>query len=154
MKTAAERLQFVIRFAQMDLDTLRPGDWLNLLDDLMAFLGMGAEGFSLTEAGEIMWRVIEPPHPDIFPEFAFRELQAEIDGILQALLDDRRSEHAGRETPVTRICTAYVIHSADAGAPRPGSNVLTILGATRDVCLHILLHLLSQERTHQILRCP
>jgi hypothetical protein len=42
--TTTDRLTFAIRFAQMELDTLRPGDWLNLRSDIGAFLGCGSLG--------------------------------------------------------------------------------------------------------------
>src|SRR5262245_9598072 len=42
MQTADDRLTFAVRFAQMDLDHLRAGDWLNLRDDADTFLGLKA----------------------------------------------------------------------------------------------------------------
>lgn len=38
MKSNEERLHFVIRFAEMKLDLLREGDWLNLKEDILDFL--------------------------------------------------------------------------------------------------------------------
>ncbi len=38
MKSNEERLYFVIRFAEMQLDLLREGDWLNLTEDILDFL--------------------------------------------------------------------------------------------------------------------
>src|SRR5262249_5681598 len=35
--TSDERLAFIVRFANLDLTALRPGDWMNLQDDLRAF---------------------------------------------------------------------------------------------------------------------
>ena len=40
MDTAAECLQFAVRFAQMDLDSLGVRDWRSLRADLTAFLGI------------------------------------------------------------------------------------------------------------------
>jgi hypothetical protein len=34
-----DRLGFLVRLARMDLGALRPGDWLNLQEDVVAFLG-------------------------------------------------------------------------------------------------------------------
>jgi hypothetical protein len=38
MLFAAERLKFAVQFAPLDLDRLRPGDWMNLRDDLGQFI--------------------------------------------------------------------------------------------------------------------
>jgi hypothetical protein len=46
MKSNEERLHFVLRFAEMKLDLLREGDWLNLKEDIMGFLGW----FSMRQA--------------------------------------------------------------------------------------------------------
>jgi len=39
MKSDEERISFVLRFMQTDLNGLREGDWLNLREDVMTFLG-------------------------------------------------------------------------------------------------------------------
>lgn len=39
MKSDEARINFVLRFVQTSLGELRPGDWLNLEDDMLAFLG-------------------------------------------------------------------------------------------------------------------
>ena len=41
---AGERVEFAVRFAAMDLETLRPGDKLNLQDDLREFFGHPRNG--------------------------------------------------------------------------------------------------------------
>ena len=38
MKTAEDRLRFAVEFSQIDLSNLRPGDLLNLRDDLCLFV--------------------------------------------------------------------------------------------------------------------
>jgi len=38
--TRQERIQFAVRFARMNLSLNRPGDWLNLRDDLKRFLAL------------------------------------------------------------------------------------------------------------------
>ena len=154
MSTPAQRLQFLVEFAQMDLATLRPGDWLNLRDDLMSFLGMGMEGFARTDTAAIIGDVTQPPFPDSFPEASFRSLQAEIAAILRAMLDDRGGEQTHAHPGTTPIAIEYVLRSADSGAPHPWYNAVYVLGATRDVCLHIFFHLLAHVRTTMILRCP
>lgn len=38
MTTARQRFQFVVKFAALDLERFRPGDWLNLAWELRDFL--------------------------------------------------------------------------------------------------------------------
>jgi hypothetical protein len=39
MKSDRETIEWMLRFAQLDLDSLRAGDWLNLREDLQILLG-------------------------------------------------------------------------------------------------------------------
>ena len=149
MQTVAERLQFIIRFAQMDLDALRPGDWLNLRDDLTAFLSMAGPS-----AG-IVIPYVYPPGPQDFPEAGFRALQAAVLDVLRCLLDNR----AGISDAIPiRIHAFYILVGAPSpplpGEPPMDHNVLGMTGTTWDCCMLVLLHLLARERTNQIVRCP
>src|SRR2546421_7825825 len=91
METTAERVQFVIRFAQTDLDTLRPGDWLNLRDDLKTFLGCNpAQRGTLADRGGILAFPLQHPLPDEFSEDDFRALQKEANVILQSQVHEGR----------------------------------------------------------------
>ncbi|HEV8642369.1 MAG TPA: hypothetical protein VGV13_14835 [Methylomirabilota bacterium] len=69
MKTLRERLEWAIRFAERDLDRFRPGDWLNLRDDLTAFL-------------EAKGAPIPFPSPKELPESALRDLQEDVRALL------------------------------------------------------------------------
>src|SRR5215471_1040577 len=86
MSTAAERLQFVIRFAQMDLDALRPGDWLNLRDDFLTFFGRRGQREPLAGRGGILTSPLDHPLPEEYSEENFRALQAEVHHILSCLV--------------------------------------------------------------------
>ena len=54
MKDDQERIRFVIRFTEMDLSRLRPGDILNLRDDLAAFLGPGFREVQALSSEELL----------------------------------------------------------------------------------------------------
>src|SRR5919202_5707434 len=103
MATAAERLQFVIRFVQLDLDALRPGDWLNLRDDLMAFM---LSGWTMQRVAHPPRRGTQPPSdsgviaipqggvktpPDADTKVLITALQTETRDVLRQLLDSRVS---------------------------------------------------------------
>src|SRR6516225_12304326 len=91
-RTAAQRLsrvnrlQFVVTFVRLNLATLRPGDWLNLCDDLMAFLtgfrrapdaGPGQDACVFAH-GDVLAHPSDPPTSDAFTPEVFAELQAEV----------------------------------------------------------------------------
>src|SRR2546428_4319884 len=95
METDAEQLQFVIRFAQMDLDTLRPSGWLKLREDLHAFIWGKLYGLDLSVdywpmAGGDVFLNADPPYPREYPEDAFRVLQEETRYILHSMIMDLR----------------------------------------------------------------
>jgi len=144
--TARERVEFAIRFAQMDLDTLRPGDWLNLRDDFALFLVCKAgQRRPLAQRGEIMTMPLAHPLPSEFSEDDFRALQMEVRVIVQSLV------HEGLlSAPMTEIHGYFFLFRPSTG----DWSVLTAQGATRDMCLVTLLFLLNQESLDRIRRCP
>src|SRR5262245_57344365 len=85
MNTEAERLQFVIRFAEMNLESLRQGDWMNLRDDLCAFFA------DMSEHPIILFPML-PPLPQHFPEEDFRNLQADVRYIINNLVGVRDND--------------------------------------------------------------
>jgi hypothetical protein len=82
--TAEERLRFVVRFEQMDLDTLRPGDWLNLLDDFLAFF------LAVSSPHRVMphvWLEGVPsgnPSDELWSRQDFRALQQDVRTLLRS----------------------------------------------------------------------
>src|SRR5262245_52193143 len=88
--TASERLQFAIRFAfRTDLNNLRPGDLLNLRDDLAIFLGCkSGQSDTLRGKGGIVATPLAHPLPAEFSEADFRSLQEEVGQILQGLVHE------------------------------------------------------------------
>ena len=150
MKTAAERLQFVVKFAQMPLDDLRPGDWLSLQDALLEFLHAKPGQAYTAESGDVLAILPEPVFPQ--PEEALRTLQAEVRTILEQLVDTRAPWVKGIQTwtPIHVQC-ALVSFSA---VKQVSGNVLTVEGPLTDVFLLTLLLLLIREPTDRLLRCP
>jgi hypothetical protein len=143
MNTAEDRLRFVVEFASMDLDRLRPGDWMNLKDDLQAFLCLDQV-------------VVEGRRPQDFSPDEFRALQQEVQQVLRELVQHREpSGHwplANHTTPF-RVQVAYQVTPLDR-LGRPGRNMLGVRGPTREVFLVVLSHLLWQEATERIVQCP
>jgi len=74
METAQDRLKFAVEFAEKDLRTLRPGDLLNMRDDLMAFL-LGTS--TIKEKGGILAMPLKPPFPQDYEVEDFEQLQLE-----------------------------------------------------------------------------
>ena len=157
MKIDAERLQFVIRFAQMDLDTLRPWAWLKLRDDLGAFLTgslYGQEYYAddTPIGGDVEVRPMEPPYPDEYPEDAFRELQEETRHILQTMVVHPRAERSVW-APIS-IQAQLAAPRLDGLIPAIGQHLLIAEGTTRDMFLLLVFLLLARGSTARILRCP
>jgi CGNR zinc finger len=166
--TREDRLRFVVRFAQMDLATLRAGDWLNLREDFVDFLQMTPGKWyssqpmqSLVpdadaEDGTDMWQplislgmhsIIEdgdvPPHA--FAEDDFRALQEDVRGLLRALT--HRTLLHGPKT---------WSHPVDisAQAEPSGEYGLFVKSTTHRLFLLHLIILLLQEPGDRIRRCP
>ena len=160
MNSARDRLQFAVRFAQRNLDQLRPGDWMNLRDDLELFLGnrLGV-GYSPVDLGGIAAAQIGEPKPQNFSREDFQKLQGEARLILNGLLNLREGHRTALRTGIgtargprgTRIDAQYRI------TINPSNDryaMLWVEGSTSDVFLLILFHLLSREPSDRIYRCP
>ena len=157
--TDTERLQFLIRFAQLDLDALRPGDWLNLRDDLGGFLTGSVYGRYYADladyepmGGDIEIRPFDPPSPLEYPEEAFRDLQKETLHILESMVLEAR---AGRGTwaPIP-VQIRFAAPSLDGLVPVAGQHLLIAEGSTRDAFLLRVFTLLLRHPTNRIRRCP
>jgi hypothetical protein len=152
MMTDTERLQFVIRFAQMDLDTLRPGDWLNLKDDVGWFLTGSVFGHNYPDdepvGGDMEIRPLDPPYLEDYPQEAFRVLQEETLHILKYMIIER-----GAWAPIP-IQIRLAAPSLDGLIPVTGQHLLIAEGPTRDAFLLRMLMLMARHPTNRIRRCP
>jgi hypothetical protein len=144
MLPAEEQLRFVVRFAGLDLNHLRPGDWLNLRDDFQVFLDKSTSG--------IMVRAAKPPFPADYTEDDFRALQQEVRELLTDIVATRGRESYAPSTPVLLrvIVSVVVVEGLFPGRP----NALMIEGLTRDVFLWLVTYLLARESIDCIALCP
>jgi hypothetical protein len=156
MKTDAERLQFAIHFAQTDLDTLRAGDWLNLREDSMAFLGIEVQGGGIgiqipRDSRGIIAMPLNSPLPTEFTVEDFKVLQAHTRRILDEWVGPAQGEQ-GMLSPhaIPALYTVTRIRRADAS----WVSYLQVQGDTRELFLLVLFHLLHQASTHYVRRCP
>jgi len=77
MKTADDRLQFALAFAELELDTLREGDWLNLRDDMRTFAWLGEGEQTLEDLGGVITFPVDRPLPQDLTKDNIRALQRE-----------------------------------------------------------------------------
>jgi hypothetical protein len=156
MKTAAERLQFVIRFAQMDLESLRAGDWLNLREDCMAFLGIEVQGGMIgiqlpRDSGGIIGLPLNSPFPTELSVEDFKGLQSDTRRILDEWVGPDKGEQGTYEGIVIQARHTVTRTRRDVGSP--WISWLQVVGATRDIFCLVLFHLLRQESMDAVRRC-
>jgi hypothetical protein len=157
MKTGAERLQFVIRFAQMDLDTLRAGDWLNLREDCMAFLGIEVQGGMLgiqlsRDSGGIIGFPLNSPFPTELSVEDFKGLQADTRRILDEWVGSAQGEQGALEG--VDIHARYMVTRTRRDVSSPWVSLRQVVGLTREIFLLVLFDLLGHESMDYVRRCP
>ena len=155
----AQRLRFVLEFAQRDLAKLRPGDWLNLRDDVERVLvgaNFGPEFDFGTEAipppDGFMAYPIDHPFPKDMPEEAFHRLQEEIRTILNDMVLGAREPTAPAGPPVP-LQVALRLTSFEGPGGGQTQPFLIAEGALRDVFLWLVFMLL-QDGAALLARCP
>jgi CGNR zinc finger len=154
MAVRIERLHFAVRFAQMDLATLTTGDWLNLREDFLAFLGQNPDPkrplLFVGDRGGLVSTRGEPSFPEAFTEKDFRLLQDDVLLILRLAVGD-----AMETRPACLVVNAPLVVVPQVGHGVPGAGYFTnMLGDTRDQFLFLLLDILRQEAPDRVLRCP
>ncbi len=177
MNTAEARLKFAVGFADLNLDALRPGDWLNLREDLARFLGFAPQGRDTTlgAMGGAFTDTLMPPYPQDYPKDLMHTLQAEVKGVMRALIETRRqipAQRAALEKGGVRFGPpfhpAYVVPQPairisvrpawfDVANPTPAAadrNILWVSGSVRDVFVFVLAFLLAQEPRSRFQECP
>lgn len=150
MLNAQERLQFVVRFAGMDLDRLRPGDWLNLQDDFKRYL-YGQQGKKTPGVGPVYFSTFEHLPSEPLKEGAIRQLQNEVKAILHNVVD-RRECGAGElhQTPIQLNCHLSPLDAIGLN----GRTHLGVSGPAQDVFLLSVFLLFAYEKTGKIGQCP
>ena len=160
METAADRVQFALRFAQMNLDTLSPGRALTLREDLEDFLCVRpGKQHTVNPGGMVVagLSTLTPPLPQDYSEDAMRQLQQETLAIFSSVVDSRTLFVNNFTHDVSQgwvNITGQFSLSSFPDLRKKSSSHLMIKGPTRDVFLMTLLVLLNHEPTDRILRCP
>jgi hypothetical protein len=150
-----QRLQFAVRFAQMDLPTLRDGDWLNLHEDMETFLGLSsAKCHVLSPHGGVIVLPCDEFDPADDDSRDYAGLQADVCTIFAACVGE-----ALRGRPPVTITPQLEVHSVvptpEASDPgERGGHVIIARGTTREMFLYLLLDDLKEEPRDRILRCP
>ena len=176
--SAEERLEFAVTFATMDLKGLRPGDWLNLRDDLTSFIGSAVRSVEevrrdhmgrmatvvcrpdetgqmavsvrpLAETGRVATTFLaEPFSEEEVPESAIRKLQAETLRILKSVIKVFGTNTGNLEMPQSRLTLALTLIRTPEGVMLLGD------GPQRDIFLFNLLVLLKLQPVDRLRACP
>jgi len=93
-----------------------------------------------------------PPLPKDMTEQALKDLQAEVRELLGGIAD----YHGARQTATFSAVRVDVHYSVIPAPPlvKPAEGIMLAKGATRDVTLVTLIHLLAAGDTKPIRRCP
>ncbi len=141
-----QRMEFLINFAGLHLGELRPGDWLNLRDDMKRFLG------SVRDPGEV---VVSFTEKDVerYPDKSVRSLQ----GLVRTLLSQVANASKDRTGKLQSmgIPTALALRANFRVIRDPGDFVLlNVRGNLTDLFLFKTLFLLFQAPIEPIRECP
>ena len=144
MKTAADRLKWAIGFVNKDLESQRPGDWMNAKDDLSLFLGckMGVEN-RVDDMGGLIATPLVPPFPEDYTEGDFMVLQNSF----KNTFDNLTAYNISGDQMVHIEGTFYVQSVGN-------SNCLHVTGPTKNMAILVLMGLLINEPSDRVLRCP
>jgi hypothetical protein len=153
MMAVRERVQLMLDFAQCDLAQLRAGDWLNLREDLSAFL-TGArpqeanQEIPVGQTRGVLAIPLTRPLPQEMTEEALHALQAEVRSSLRGLIPAVEEGWQGLMTGMASFETAPLrLTFLQRG-------LVTVSGPTRDAVLLTLGLLITQLPLDALLRCP
>jgi len=142
-----DRIDFAVKFAQADLANLREGDWLNLREDILAFVtNPSARGV-----------VMMPTENDLSRE-DFKSWQKDVYAIFAGLaahrgIGDRgtRAEQVKTQVKTFSIPT-FPVNTKMGVSPFGNSALVMFSGPVRDLFLYRLSLLLDQDPS-RIFRC-
>ena len=144
MTTAADRLHFAVAFAEANLDHHRESDWMRLREDLEGFL-YGSAGQPMPAFGGLTIQAMAPPFPAEYPKDRFRELQAEVRGLLYGIAPSPGVDVNGG--PGFTLSQTW-------NPVRIGQHVmLAASSSVRDGFLFLLVLLLAQHGLQNVRRC-
>jgi hypothetical protein len=160
MKSDEERIAFVLHFMQTDLAGLREGDWLNLREDMVTFLGWSPR-----------WReTLTPENVTLFKDEAARVLQE----IARTFAPQKPGDWEARQPRILRIgdvATEAIFKLVDRGKrgvalkvdqvdflffdlSEAGRTRLHVGAPLRDAFLFSLLSTLSRLDISYLRQCP
>jgi len=144
MKTRQQRLDWAVDLASLDMDTITPGDLLNLRLKLQEFVSGGLkEGMTINDLGGAFGSVNQKPQPEEYSLQDFQKLVKRVGGLLRnAVLYEGKM--VGVKTPTIEHFFA----------PAGGQLLVIVGGSTEDVFLHKLMQLLQLEGADRLLLCP
>jgi hypothetical protein len=154
MLTVQERIRLMLDFAGMELDQLRAGDWMNLREDLLAFImGIRQEGpvamtMPVWDTGGVLAVPLTHPMPQELTPEEFQALQAEVRSCLQSMI---LPADMVRQTPTAGMA---VIETEKPKFVFHGSGLLQVIGSTREAVLVTLGLLINKLPPDTLLRCP
>jgi hypothetical protein len=147
--TEAQRFRFVVRFAALDLTTLRTGDWVNLQEDLRDFL---SPTHADLRPGGLHTYPTEGHMPEEYTREDFAALQAETRDMLAMVIASRANPQAF--VPKQLSISPTPPHVPALPEPHPGRHFISVQGAVRDLFLFRVHNLLAQVNTAMLTRCP
>jgi hypothetical protein len=160
MKGAEDRRRFAVEFANLELDQLRPGDWLNLRDDHLVFLGC-ADDTDYGWAGEVrapqlkdniasMGGIIANPQKGHYPHGmsvdAYKSLQSVVRNILETACHVDDPINGSAELGEIRFRGRIVTYFNKA-------PYLDVFGNAHELTLQVLADLLRGFPKTPIKRC-
>ena len=145
MTTGIDRIKFAIQFAQADLDSLRPGDWLNLKADLAEFMGsVAGMEMDLADIGNVIVQCLTPPRVQDYGQPELRALQGELKPFLAGVA--ATSAPPGIRYPTLTVTTLRV--------PALKKPVIMATGSVRDGFFYQLIALLQTRRPRKNRQVP
>jgi hypothetical protein len=153
LRPGADFLRFAVTVAQLDLERLRQGDWLNLREEFELYMGqaslIGASGNCIlaypvkdgVHGSSMVWPL---PH-----EFTPQDFQALKEQILPLVQSEANGVQWATMYPV---CESTVLHGLHRSTP--GRRQLVISAPATACFLRIFAWLIGQEPPERILACP
>jgi hypothetical protein len=157
ISSAVQRLQWLVQFVEMDLDTLRPWAWSKLREDLAAFLRapwhhLHREGSHLQMTNDQM--LVLPTDWDDYPDETLRALHRDARTIIHGMVLASREGTDERPLSVSLSLDLGLDATWDTMGGRARKPTLIAAGAVRDLFLLVTFMLLKEVGTDHILRCP
>lgn len=151
MSKAEEQLRFVIRFSQLELDNIRQGDLINLIEDLGFFMwGHPLSRSMASRAGAIVFDEDTEAITEL-PIEKMKEIQKEAYELLNI------AASLGKASNPKSILTKgdFPIHRISVGLRLLGEQI-GVFGSSRDCFIFVLYRLLTQETgmVQRITLCP